>query len=469
MSADEALTAGAAEQGRMIRARKVSSVELTRACLDALETEGAALGALAEPMRARALEEAALADRELAQGASRGPLHGVPYGAKDLIAARGAPTRWGSPAHAGQEFDHDACAVERLRAAGCVLVAKLAMIELAGGGGYEWAHASMTGACRNPWNHARWAGGSSSGAGAAVGAGLVGLAIGSETWGSIMVPAAFCGVTGLRPTYGRVPRHGAMALSWTMDKLGPMGRTAEDCALALEAMAGPDPRDPSALAGRFRAPRRPPGKRLRIGVLPTDFSHETSRAAAKAFEDAVGLLRSLGHKTLGARLPPYPYELAASTIISAEGSAAFENLVRGPGLALLRDESQQAGLLAGLAVPAADYLRAMRLRAQVAPDALRVFASCDVLAAPTLLRGAPPIDRSLNESWSHMGGNGGPGNLLGWPSLSVPMGFDSDGLPLGLELIGPPRGEATILGLGMEFQRETDWHARRSPAPARRP
>ena len=194
-------------------------------------------------MRERALTEARRADRTRAT--ARTALHGVPYGAKDLVAAKGAPTTWGAPPYRTQRFDEDATIIAKLQRAGAVLAAKLAMVELAGGGGYRYPSASLQGPGRNPWNIEHWSGGSSSGSGSAVAAGLVPWAIGSETSGSIGTPAAFCGVTGLRPTYGLVSRHGAMALSWTLDKLGPMARTADDCGLALQVMAGPDPADPT--------------------------------------------------------------------------------------------------------------------------------------------------------------------------------------------------------------------------------
>src|SRR6185369_8250813 len=203
-----------------------------------------------EPARAEARER----DAELRRGKDRGPLHGIPYGAKDLLAVAGAPTSWGAQPYRDQLLQEDATVVRRLRDAGAVLCAKLAMVELAGGMGYNQAFASFTGPGRTPWNPARWSGGSSSGSGAAVAAGLVPFAIGSETWGSIQFPAAFCGVTGLRPTYGRVSRHGAMALSWTMDKLGPLARTAEDCGLVLNAIAGPDPLDESAVSRAYFYP-----------------------------------------------------------------------------------------------------------------------------------------------------------------------------------------------------------------------
>ena len=230
------------ELGKGLRARKFTAVDLAKHFLKRLDTHGRKLNAVATVTAEIALRQAAKADEELTAGKDRGPLHGIPYGAKDLLATVGAPTTSAPPLRE-QTFDKDATVVERLRDAGAVLVAKLAMVEIAGGLGYEQANAAWTGPGLNPWNDEHWAGGSSSGSGAAVAAGLVPFAIGSETSGSIVTPAAYCGVAGLRPTYGRVSRHGAMALCWSLDRLGPMVHTADDCGLVLGAIAGHDAED----------------------------------------------------------------------------------------------------------------------------------------------------------------------------------------------------------------------------------
>lgn len=454
--------ASAIELGRLIQSGKTSSVELTTMYLDQLDTRGRALNAVAELTRDRALEQAGRADAEIKTGTIRSPLHGVPWGAKDLLATKDIPTRWGSPAHADQVFDHDAVVVERVRDAGAVLVAKLAMIELAGGGGYDHCDASITGACKCPFDESRWAGGSSSGSGACVGGGLVGFAIGTETWGSITVPAAFCNVCGLRPTYGRVPRAGAMALCFTMDKVGPMARTAEDCAAILQIIAGHDDRDPSSTMQTLDRKSQISNRKLRLGVLPHDY--DKAPDAKKRFDEAMSVLKKLGHEIGEAKLAPYPYALAAETIVNVEGSAAFEELIRSERLNKLVDAPQKAGLLAGLAIPGVDYLRALRIRTLAAPQAVKIFDEFDALIAPTLLRGAPPIDKPLSETFGGSGGNGAAGNLLGWPSISIPMGFGADNLPLGLEIIGAPYDEATILSVAMGFQRETESHKARPKA-----
>jgi len=248
---------------RMLSRRNLSSLELTDSYLARLERYGASYNAVVTIMHERARSEAKGADRERARGQVRGPLHGIPYGVKDLLAAVGAPTTWGAAPYRSQRFEYDATVVKRLSAGGAVLLAKLAMVELAGGFGYNDANASFTGPGRTPWNRHFWSGGSSSGSAAAVAAGLVGFSIGSETSGSIVFPATSCGVTGLRPTYGRVSRHGAMALAWTLDKLGPLTRSAQDAETVLRVVAGSDPSDRTAVERPFPTLRRRP----KIGIL----------------------------------------------------------------------------------------------------------------------------------------------------------------------------------------------------------
>jgi len=252
----------------LVQTRQVSPVELAETFLARLETLGPQYNAVVTVTRERALQQARQAERDIAAGHYKGPLHGIPYGAKDLLATSGGiPTTWGAAPLRHQQFDYDATVVRRLAEAGAVLVAKLAMVELAGGMGYRQPHASFTGPGINPWDRTTWSGGSSSGSASAVSAGLVPFAIGSETWGSILSPASHCGIAGLRPTYGRVSRYGAMALSWSLDKLGPLGLTADDCGLVLEAIAGPDPLDPTTTNRPYTYAVDPTEKRWRFGVL----------------------------------------------------------------------------------------------------------------------------------------------------------------------------------------------------------
>src|SRR5437899_1727266 len=270
MLSDDILYLSVHELGAQVRAQKISPVELTASYLARLEKFGAKLGAVATLTPDLALEQARAAQKEIAAGRMRGPLHGIPYGAKDLLATREIKTTWGAPPFRDQVFDFDATVIRKLRAAGAILVAKLSMIELAGGGGYSSASASLQGPSRCPYNLDHWAGGSSSGPGAAVPAALVSFSIGSETSGSIITPSAFSGVSGLRPTYGRVSRHGAMALSWTLDKLGPMCRSADCCGIVLTAILGKDPHgdDPSTIdSSGWEYTHNPTKMRFEIGVL----------------------------------------------------------------------------------------------------------------------------------------------------------------------------------------------------------
>ena len=459
------------ELGAALRKKQISSVDLTTLYLDRLETLGPKLGALAHLTRPTALVQAAQADKERQGGKTRGPLHGIPFGVKDLLATANDPTEWGSPAHKGQVFGYDADVVERLRAAGAVLIGKLSMVELAGGGGYRYGNASSTGAGRTPWNTDHWAGGSSSGPGAATAAGLVGFSIGSETWGSIVCPSSFCGVSGLRPTFGRVSRHGAMALSYTMDKLGPMARSAEDCGTILEAIAGADPRDATTSDdSKFRRGRLRAVKGMKIGVVRPDYrrddkNHKAQPETETAFEGALGILTGLGAVLSDVTLPNIPMSEAAGTIVSVEGSAAFESVIRDKArLALLVDEEQQGGLLAGLVVPGVDYVRSLRIRTAGQRAMAGFFGGYDALVAPGYLQVAPPLSESLDDYFVGSDqGLGGMGNLCGLPALCVPMGFGLGHLPLGLQFVGAAYDEATLLSLGIAYQKLTDWHRQRPP------
>jgi aspartyl-tRNA(Asn)/glutamyl-tRNA(Gln) amidotransferase subunit A len=476
---DDALAfAQITELRRLLDRGATSSVELTELFLRRLERLGARLNAVAALLAERAREEARRTDEARRAGEHHGPLHGIPYGAKDLLAARGAPTTWGAPPFRHQYIDDDATVITRLAQAGAVLVAKLAMIELAGGGGYRWASASLQGPTHNPWDPACWAGGSSSGSGAAVAAGLVPFAIGSETSGSIITPAAYCGVTGLRPTYGLVSRAGAMPLSWTLDKLGPMARSAEDCGLVLEAMAGPDGRDPSCSGRTFQFVPVPEDRlrELRIGYAPADFDELAAEEARPVFTAALDAFRSFGARMVEAALPDgLPYGALVQIIIGAEAASVFGPFIESEDFELLVDARQKAGLRAALSISARDYLTAMRVRARVQEAFRALFQEVDVLLSPARPGPATRIDEPLDArraaAQRQVEQSGRPsnaaliqaGNLAGLPALCLPCGFTSDGLPLGLQLVGRPFAENLLLSLGVWYQRETDRHRRRPP------
>jgi Asp-tRNA(Asn)/Glu-tRNA(Gln) amidotransferase A subunit family amidase len=454
------------ELAARIRARKLSPVELTTSCLDRLEKLGPRYNAVVTVMRESALVEARKAEREIAAGKPRGLLHGIPYGAKDLIATKDAPTTWGAAPYKDQRFDYDATVVERLRAAGAVLCAKLAMVELAGGMGYNHADASFTGPGLTPWNTSFWSGGSSSGPGAAVAAGLVPFAIGSETSGSILTPSAYSGVTGLRPTYGLVSRHGAMALCWTLDKLGPMARCADDCAIVLSAMAGRDEKDESTVARAFTYERpAAPGRPLRIGV-PKGTTEKVQPEVRANFETSIAALKGAIEVTRDVEWPDLPWGPAVGAIVGAEGASAFLDLIESGRVKELRCPKDRHGGYGGTLIPAVDYLQAMRLRRPMKRAVAKLFERFDAVASPTRGTVAYPADKNFEDVYP--GISSGPalipaGNLCGLPALAMPNGFGENGLPTSFALMGPAFSERELVRIGIAYQSRTDWHRRRPP------
>lgn len=452
------------ELARLVESRQVSPVRLAQVCLTRLEKLGPRLNAVVTVMRESALAEARAAEAEIAAGRYRGPLHGIPYGVKDLLATKGVPTTWGAEPYRDQVFDHDATVVVRLREAGAVLCAKLAMVELAGGMGYNDPDASFTGPGRTPWNTAFWSGGSSSGPGAAVAAGLVPFAIGSETSGSILTPSAYSGVTGLRPTYGLVSRHGAMALSWTLDKLGPMGRTADDCALVLAAIAGPDASDPTASERGFAWSGPAPSSRPLRVMVPKGCVEKVQPAVRENFERSLATLGAAVQVTRDVEWPDLPWGPAVGAIVTAEGASAFLDLIESGGLAKLRCPADRTGGYSGLLLPAVDYLQAMRLRKPMREAMRRLFESYDVIATPTRATVAYPIGKGFAQAYP--GVSGGPpviaaGNLTGLPALALPNGFGESGLPTSTTFVGAPWSEAMLCSLGAAYQSRAAWHAKR--------
>jgi Asp-tRNA(Asn)/Glu-tRNA(Gln) amidotransferase A subunit family amidase len=453
------------ELGALLRSGRVSSTELTQHFLERLELLGPRYNAVVTVLRVPALAEATLRDRELHSGKIRGPLHGIPYGVKDLLASEGAPTTWGAQPYRNQMLQGDATVVRRLRQAGAVLCAKLAMVELAGGMGYNQAFASFTGPGKSPWNQARWSGGSSSGPGSAVGAGLVPFAIGSETWGSIQFPAAFCGVSGLRPTYGRVSRHGAMALSWTMDKLGPLARTARDCGLILAAIAGADPQDPTAIATKFVAPTKAPAGKYRIGIL-RGTREKTQPEVLRNFDASIEMLQEEAELIEDLELPDLPCDAAASIIIDAEAASAFEPLFESGRVTELTAPEDRLGGYPGQVILARDYLRALRVR-RLASNALdRLLSGVDAIAAPSLPTVAWPLDTPFDKVYPNYPGGasiGGAANLCGVPGLFLMNGVGEAGLPTSLQFTGRAWSEETLLSIGIRYQERTGFHRLRPP------
>lgn len=457
--------ASIAELGRMLRNRQTSSVELTKSCLARLQRNGPTLNCLAALMPERALAQAVKADKELASGHDRGALHGIPFGAKDLLAAVGAPTTWGAAPFKDQRFDFDAEVIARLENAGAVLVAKLAMIELAGAMGYDHANASLTGPCKTPWNLDYWSGGSSSGSGASVSAGLVPFAIGSETDGSITNPSAYCGVTGLRPTYGRVSRYGAMPLSWTLDKLGLLCHTAQDAGTVLAAIAGHDPKDFTS----SRVPVTTPSaanmstKRWRMATV-AGTGLKPQREVWSNFEASLKVLRDLG--TLSdVHLPKFPYDAMVGAVIAAEAASSFREIIEDGRVQTLADPGGRSGAYSYLVTYAVDYVDAMRQRAALRTVFAEIFDKVDILVSPTFSTVAPPIDQPFDKSYpdSNDGALITACNLAGIPAISVPNGFGLHGLPTGLMFVGKPFSESDLVAVASAYQAQTAHHLKHPP------
>ncbi len=459
MTQDDIAFADVAELQRLLQRKALSSLELTELYLARLSRYGPAYNAVVTITPERARREARRADAERAAGTIRGPLHGIPYGVKDLLATKDAPTTWGAAPYRHQRFDYDATVVRKLGDAGAVLLAKLAMVELAGGFGYNEADASFTGPGRTPWNRAYWSGGSSSGPGAATAAGLVAFSIGSETAGSILVPSASCGLSGLRPSYGRVSRNGAMALSWTLDKLGPMTRSAAGADIVLRAISGADPEDSTAVTRPFPPLRRRP----KVAVVARA-TEKTMPAVAANFERSVRVLGQFCDVEPNVALPDQPFGPMLDAIVSGDAAAAFRDLIESGRARELRSPSDRTGGYVAYATRAVDYIDAQRQR-KIAIAALdRAFGRYDAILAPTISTVAFPIDKPFDKAYPAYPGAIdliGPGALAGYPALSVPNGFGDHGLPTGLSLLGRPFEEATLSAIGASYQQRTSYHRER--------
>ena len=449
------------ELAERVRTRQMSPVALTRLFLDRLERLGPRYNAVVTLTADLAEPQAQEAEREIAAGHYRGPLHGIPYGLKDVFATEGYATTWGAGPLRDQRFDYDATIVRRLRDAGAVLAAKMALVELAGGTGYRRADASFTGPGLNPWDPGTWSGGSSSGSGSAVAAGLVPFAIGTETWGSIMGPSTNCGVSGLRPTFGRVSRHGGMPLTYGMDKPGPMCLTADDCGLVLDAVAGHDERDEATTTRPYRYGRHVPDRgRFRLGV-PKGVPAGAQPGVQDRFREALAVLAEVADVEV-VELPDLPYAEVSTAIFLAESASVMEEIIDSGITAGLTAPEARCGIYPRTTMLATDYLRALRLRRTIAVAADRLLERYDALLSPTRPTVAPPADRP----WVKKPGErvadplGAFGSCVGLPAISVPMGFTEDGLPAGLQILGRAYDENVVLAVASAYQELTDWHSR---------
>ncbi|HEU4439532.1 MAG TPA: amidase [Methylomirabilota bacterium] len=450
-----------------IRAGRISPVEATRHCLDRIARLDGRLRAFITVDGDRALAVAREREAEQSRRQWRGPLHGVPLAFKDLCFIGGLPTSCGTKIGDYFTAEQDCTAVARLVVAGAVTLGKLHMTELAMGAFGDNPH---HGPARNPWELGRCTGGSSSGSGVAVAAGLVAGALGTDTGGSIRLPSAACGITGLKPTYGRVSRAGGMPLSWSNDHIGPMARTAEDCALLLRTIAGPDPLDATASPHHvpdYLAALALPVKGLRIGVPENFFFQGLDPEMEVAVRAAIDTLRGLGARVEEIRLPDPQTMSDVTNIVSRSEATALHGH-------LLRERPRDLGaftrarLELGLRIPAHDYLQALRLRARLARAfSESVWSRVDLLAAPVIPEPAPLLEAVLDGSIEQMTARQGrfsrftrPFNGLGLPALSLPAGFSRAGLPLAFQLVGRPFDEATVLRASHAYQGVTDWHAR---------
>lgn len=428
------------ELAALVKTRQVTSVELTKMYLDRLKKFGPKLQCVVTLTEDLALQQARMADEEIAKGKYRGLLHGLPYGAKDLLATKGIPTTWGAPPYTNQIFDEDATVIKKLRDAGSILVCKTSMGELAMG--ETW----FGGKTRNPWDLKQGSSGSSAGSAAGTAAGLFAFAIGSETHGSILSPSAVCGVTGLRPTYGRVSRTGCMSLSWSMDKIGPICRTVEDCAIVFNAIYGPDDLDQTVYDAPFNYSPQADLKQLRIGYLKKDFAQKKTHT----FDDAaLKQLEDLGAKLIPMELPTnYPVE-SISFVLSTEGATFFDELTRNNKDDLLVQQEKGSWpnvFRSKRFVPAVEYLQAQRVRYLVIQEMEKVMRDIDVYVAP----------------WD-VGPNLLMNNLTGHPGIALPTGFTTNGVPTSISFIGKLFGEADLLAVAKAYQDATKFHLQRPP------
>jgi Asp-tRNA(Asn)/Glu-tRNA(Gln) amidotransferase A subunit family amidase len=488
---EELAFASVRELGALLQSRKISAVELTRMSLDRLKRYDSKLHCVVHLTEERALAQAAVADAEIAKGIYRGPLHGIPYGAKDLLAVKGYPTTWGAAGFEDQTFPTDATIVQRLDEAGAVLVAKLSL------GALAMNDIWFGGRTRNPWNLNQGSSGSSAGSAAAVAAGCVPFAIGSETLGSISSPSTRCGVTGYRPTFGFVPRTGAMALAWTMDKLGPIARTSEDCALVMQSIYGPDGHDAAARSAPFSWDGQFEWKTLKIGFIASDFEpkqqpddqpppwlteselkdwkdKQPDRDASRARQNydlkfhnaALDHLRSMGLNLKPIELPKLPFDSIA-LLLNAEAASAFDDLTRSGRDHLLTgqtpDDWPNIFRVARL-YPAVEYIQANRARTLAMKKMAEIFENFDVIL-------------TLNSSQQLIATN-----LTGHPAVIVPDGFraldapqpaavdDSTddniggpGTPTSLTFVGTLYHDSSLLALAHAFQQTTRFHLNHPP------
>ena len=423
----------------LMRTQQVSSVELTEMYLDRLKRYGPELECVVTLTEDLALKQASRADEEIRRGRYLGPLHGIPYGAKDLLAVPGYKTTWGATTHKDQIIDETATIIKKLENAGAVLVAKLTL------GALAWGDVWFGGKTRNPWNMEQGSSGSSAGPGSATAAGLVGFSIGSETWGSIVSPATRNGVTGLRPTFGTVSRSGAMALSWSMDKLGPMCRSVDDCALIYSVIKGTDGLDLSVVDVPFQVPIKKELRSLRIGYIESAFNDTNTADNDRA---VLTRLRELGFKLVPIELPEFPTS-SLSFLLNVEAAAAFDEMTRNNKDDELVRQVKWAWpnvFRTARHVPAVEYIQANRARMILNQKMSELFKNIDVYVVP-----------------SFWGDNLLRTNLTGHPCVVLPNGFNEKGSPTSISFIGDLYKDGEVIAVSHAYQRGTGWHKKYPP------
>lgn len=419
----------------LIKARKVTSTQLTQLYLDRIKRYADTLQCLVTLTEQTALDQARKADEEIAAGKYRGPLHGIPYGIKDLLAVEGTKTSWGAEPYKDQEINVTATVVKKLQDAGAVMLGKFTLGALAMGD--IW----FDGKTKNPWNLEQGSSGSSAGSASATAAGLVAFAIGTETRGSIVSPSTRCGVTGLRPTFGAVSRHGAMALSWSMDKIGPICRSALDCAIVFNVIRGADPMDRTTVNAAFNYNGNDDVRKLRVGYLKTKFDGDSSNM--EHHNRSLETLRNLGIQLEEIELPDNLPDDAMGIVLTAEAAAAFDELTRSN-----RDDELVNQLIwawpntfrKARFIPAVEYINAMRGRTLLIEAYHEATKDFDVIVAPAFY-----------------GSQLGMTNLTGHPCLVLPDGFNKEGSPTSITFLGKLYGEAALITIGRAFQEATDW------------
>ena len=425
------------ELASLIRQQKITSVELTRFFLDRIAQHGDTLQAIVTVTEELALEQARAMDRELEKGNYRGPLHGIPYGLKDLFAVKGYKTTWGATPYQDQQIDQTATVAKKLGEAGAVLIAKTTLGALAYGD--VW----FGGKTKNPWNLEQGSSGSSAGSAAGTSAGLFPFAIGTETWGSIVSPSNRTGTTGLRPTFGRVSRHGAMALSWSMDKVGPITRSVEDAAMVFNAISGPDGEDQTVIDLPFNYRPEVSLSDLKIGYVKSAFERDYSNKSRDSL--TLETLRDLGAELIPIELPDYPTG-SLSFLLTAEGAAAFGDLTLSDkdDLMVRQDKSAWPNLFrAARFIPAVEYIQANRARQVLIQKMDSVMQEVDIYVCPTY--GANNLLLT---------------NLTGHPSVVLPNGFNENGEPTSITFMGRLFDEGALLGAANKYQQATDFHTR---------